>query len=581
MQIHSNTFEKLIKNLRNTRPGVTVLNCAILAEFASQHLVKALRGAAKEHSIELVCLECDYDSIETTVLDQSSPLYSKVFDFIIIFQSPFKLYRHFSSSNSQQIFAAEKLGFIENTISLLQERTKSKIILSNYAEFDDRVFGNYANKTPHSFIYQIRKLNFELMNLSISKRNLFILDVQSLFILKGRANSFDPKLFIHADLVYNLDFLGLMAEQTLQIIAAMQGSFKKCIILDLDNTLWGGTIGDDGIEKIEIGDLGVGKAFGNFQVWLRNLKNRGIILAVSSKNTEAIAKEVFATHPAMILRLEDIAVFSANWETKVDNILFIQSILKIGFDSIVFLDDSPFERSMVKESIPGITVPDLPEDPAEYLEYLQSLNLFETASLSEEDTLRTTKYQEEASRSVLQKKFTSEGEFLKSLEMWADIKPVDTFTLARLEQLTQRSNQFNLRTRRYTAEDISVITNDPAKYTLTVSLKDRFGDYGLISSVILERKSENELFIDTWIMSCRVLKRTVENMLLNEVVDLAKKYGYTTLRGEYIPTAKNGLVKDFYKELGFHALDKNEWVMNLDQYQEKPTFINKTKKYAT
>jgi FkbH-like protein len=262
----------------------------------------------------------------------------------------------------------------------------------------------------------------------------------------------------------------------------------------------------------------------------------------------------------------------------VDNIHFIQSILNIGFDSIVFLDDNPFERAIVKKHIPDITVPDLPEDPAEYLPYLQSLNLFETASVSKEDSSRTLQYQEEANRKTLQKQFTTEAEFLESLEMVATIKPVDNFTRPRVAQLAQRSNQFNLRTKRYTEGDIANIMTDPNKFTLTVSLYDSFGDYGLISAVILEKKSFHSLFIDTWIMSCRVLKRGVENMLLEEIVALARESGFSEVEGEYIPTAKNGLVKEHYKNLGFlFDPESNTWKLKVSEFKSNKVFIKKTK----
>jgi FkbH-like protein len=393
--------------------------------------------------------------------------------------------------------------------------------------------------------------------------------------------AFDSKLYIHADIIFSLDFLALLAHNTAQVIGAIQGNFKKCVILDLDNTLWGGVIGDDGIENIQVGDLGLGKAFTALQSWLLSLKNRGIILAVSSKNTESIAKEVFEKHPNMTLRLEDFSVFAANWETKVDNIMFIQSVLNIGFDSMVFLDDNPFERGIVKQNIPGITVPDLPEDPAGYVPYLQSLNLFETASFSEEDTKRTKQYQEEAGRMVLQKTFANEDEFLSSLNMVAIIEPVNNFTRPRVAQLTQRSNQFNLRTVRYTDEDLKRMMMDPSYLSFTVSLSDTYGDYGLISAVFLEIKSEEALFIDTWIMSCRVLKRGVECLLLNEIVSHAANAGFHFIDAEYIPTPKNGLVKDHYTTLGFKSPGKgNHYRLPVKSYKTKNTFIQKATKYA-
>jgi FkbH-like protein len=571
------SFNSLLKILKRNTDGYSHLTIAVMAEFASQHFVKALRGALILRRFSASIWEAEYNSVDSTVLSQDSELYEQHFDYIIILPSSHKLNKEFSHDPKKAGFADRKINHLNSLVSLLTERTKSKVIYCNYHELNDGIFGNFANKTDHSFLYQVRKLNYELMKLAIAHPNLYIADVADLIVQRGSRETFDPKLYVHADIVYSLDFLALLAQTTSQIISAIQGSFKKCVIVDLDNTLWGGVIGDDGLENIEIGDLGLGKAFTGLQTWLLDLKNRGIILAVCSKNTEGVAREVFEKHPGMTLKLSDISVFAVNWETKVDNILFIQSVLNIGFDSMVFLDDNPFERGIVKSNIPEITVPDLPSDPAEYLPYLQSLNLFETASFSEEDTKRTKQYQEEAGRIEFQKSFKNEDEFLRSLNMEAIISPVDNFTRPRVAQLMQRSNQFNLRTIRYTDEDIRKLMNDPFFLTLTISLSDVYGDYGLISAVILEKKSKDHLFIDSWIMSCRVLKRGVESFLLNEIVLLAEEQGFKYIEGEYIPTPKNGLVKDHYTRLGFESLhDKGLYMLPVKTYKSKITFIQKT-----
>ncbi|HWJ93042.1 MAG TPA: HAD-IIIC family phosphatase [Flavisolibacter sp.] len=571
------SFNQLIKAGKQGDAARPKVRIAILAEFASQHLVKALKAAGAMNNLEFDIWEADYDAIDAAVLNESSALYEQPYDYIVLYCSVLKLYKQFSHS-PREGFGTQKLDYINNLVSTLQSRTKSRIIVSNYPLYDDAVFGNYANKTSHSFLYQLRTLNVGLMDLAAATKNVFIVDAEVLAGWKGRKETLDPKLYIHADIIYTLDFLGLLAQGTASIIATAQGSFKKCVILDLDNTTWGGIIGDDGIENIQIGDLGLGKAFTMLQLWVKNLKDRGIIVAVSSKNTEEIAKEVFLSHPQMVLRMDDIAVFAVNWETKVDNIRFIQSVLNIGFDSMVFLDDNPFERAIVRENIEGITVPELPEDPAEYLSYLQSLNLFETTSFTEEDAQRTKQYQEEAGRTMLQKSFTSEAEFLDSLSMVADVKEVDRFSLPRVAQLTQRSNQFNLRTVRYTEEDVKKLMADPDKFVITVSLKDKFGDYGLISCVFLE-KQKDELFINNWIMSCRVLKRGVENLVLNEVMAVAKEKGLKMVVGEYLPTAKNALVKDHYKNLGFEE-KAGKWFIDPASYQSKHTNIKKRNSYA-
>jgi len=342
------------------------------------------------------------------------------------------------------------------------------------------------------------------------------------------------------------------------------------------DTIWGGVIGDDGLENIQIGQLGIGKAFTEFQYWVKKLQQRGIIVAVCSKNTESIAKEPFEKHPNMVLRLSDIAVFMANWDNKADNIRKIQQILNIGFDSMVFLDDNPFERNMVRENISQICVPELPEDPALYLDYLYGLNLFETVSFTDEDVKRTEQYQKEAGRVVFQESFTNEDDFLKSLNMISDTKPFDSFSIPRIAQLSQRSNQFNLRTIRYAEEDIKCIAESDNYLTLSFSLEDKFGDNGLICAIILEKHADKTLFIDTWIMSCRVLKRGIEAYTLNSIIRLAKANGFTKITGEYIPTSKNEMVRDHYKDLGFENTSiENFWQLNVSEYEIKNNFITK------
>ncbi len=567
-------FSQLKKNLKKDFSSFPVLKVALLADSASQFFNQSLRGYGYTQGINLEIWEADYDQIYQTIIDEHSFLYSQSPDFIIIYQSSQKLISDFYKKklSEKQSFAKTHKQFIEQLTNLINSRLNANIIFINYPEINDSVFGNYTNKTTASFLYQLRLMNLNLMELAINVKNVNICDLSTIQNFIGRSTLSSDKMYITADSVLSLDALPVIAKNINDIIQAYQGKFKKCLILDLDNTLWGGIIGDDGVEGIQIGDLGIGKAFSKFQQWIKQLKERGIILAVCSKNTEHIAKEPFEKHPDMELRLEDIAVFVANWNNKADNIRHIQSILNIGFDSMVFLDDNPFERGIVKKEIPEITVPDLPEDPAEYLSFLYQQNLFETTSFTEEDTKRNDQYREEAERAVLLQTFTNEADYLQSLEMKAEIQPVNKFSLPRAAQLTQRSNQFNLRTIRYTEEQMNAIITDPNKFTLSVSLKDKFGEYGLISLIILHKTSKDQLFIDTWIMSCRVLKRNVEEFVLNKMVNLAAINGCQSLRGEYLPTQKNGLVKDHYKNLGFTNID-GYWQLPVNEYKIKHTHI--------
>lgn len=557
------------------------LKIALVGDTATQLLVTALRGIGVERCYNIDLFEAEYNQVERQFMDPTSELYEFDADFIVVFQSTHKLEEHHSAllQEQQSRLAVERLQFVTSICSNPVLDGK-KIIYFNYPEIEDTVFGSYANKVESSFTYQVRKLNYELMRLSEQFPNLFICDIAGLQNKFGRDFMFAANVYTSTEMVLSIDALPYVASRVMDIVCAIKGQFKKCLILDLDNTVWGGVVGDDGLEGIQLGHgLGIGKAFTEFQMWVKKLKQRGIIICVASKNNEETAKEPFEKHPDMVLKLDDIAVFQANWETKVDNIRTIQQILNIGFDSMVFLDDNPFERNMVRENIPGITVPELPEDPAEYLEYLYSLNLFETASYSNLDKDRTKQYQVEAQRVSLSKSFTNEADFLKSLNMVSTVSGFTKFNTPRVAQLSQRSNQFNLRTIRYTDADIEALANDPDVIDLSFTLEDKFGDNGLIAVVIMKPLDKDTLFVDTWFMSCRVLKRGMENFTLNTMVEVAKAKGYRKIIGEYLPTLKNKMVELHYPNLGFDKVDGTEtarYELNLDLYQNRECYI-KTK----
>lgn len=570
------TFQELKRNLKKDTSSFPPLKIALLGDTATQFLAAAIKGLGYEKGYNIELFEAEFNQIEQQVLDATSELYQFGADYTVIFHSTHKLLeKHSLSSTEEQTELAEKrLNFIQTICDSLPGR----IIYYNYPEIEDTVFGSYANKVTGSFTYQLRKLNFELMNLACHNPNLFICDIAGLQNKFGRDTMFDCSVYVNTEIILSIDILPYVASRTMDIICSAAGKINKCLILDLDNTTWGGVVGDDGWENIQIGHgLGIGKAFTEFQQWVKKLKNRGIIIAICSKNNEDKAKEPFLKNPEMVLKLEDIAVFIANWENKADNIRMIQSILNIGFDSMVFLDDNPFERNMVREHLPGITVPELPEDPGEYLEYLYSLNLFETVSYSNADADRTKQYQVEAKRATLQKKFTNETDFLKSLDMISEVKGFDKFNIPRIAQLSQRSNQFNLRTIRYTEAEVESLGKDKRYANFTFTLSDKFGDNGLICVVILEKQNQDTLFIDTWFMSCRVLKRGMENFTLNTLVNYAKENGFRHIIGEYIPTIKNGMVADHYFKLGFSPIENKEkhlFTLDIAPYTEKECYIH-------
>ena len=569
-------FKDLKRNLTKDFSVLPVRRLALLGDSATQFLAKAIRGHGYEEKINFEIFEADYDQLDRQILDPGSELYHLNPEFILLYLSSEKLWKRFAhlDPKAKPLFADQILSDLKNWWQNIASNSNAKIIQLNLVELNDGVFGNFANRAPSSFLFQLRKLNCGLMALAQEHKQVFIADIAALASHVGYANAHDPRLYVMSKVAFALEFLPPVAKAVTDIIKAASGTFKKCLILDLDNTVWGGVIGDDGMEGIQVGELGMGHAFDALQEWARELKQRGIILAVCSKNEEETAKKPFRDHPEMTLGLEDIAVFVANWNNKADNIKSIQATLNIGFDSMVFVDDNPFERNLVREHLPAVTVPELPEDPAMYVSFLRSLNLFETASYSEEDLERTKQYQQEIARTDLQKSFTNIDEYLKSLEMVSVVEAFDDFNMPRIAQLTQRSNQFNLRTVRYTEADIEQISRSAKFFTLSFNLEDKFGDHGLIGLVILEKLDDRTAFIETWIMSCRVLKRGVEEFIVNQMAHLARTNGFSRLLGEFIPSTKNNMVKDLYAQMGFSS-NSGKWELNVADCNELKTFILK------
>lgn len=548
---------------------------AVLGNCATQFFSVAIEGYAKLSGLNLKVYDTDYNQIEAQLLDPQSEVYSFCPDEILIFLSTDKIYEEFLDMPMEKRadFADIMIQKLTYYWSLIGKHSKARIIQPNFTEIDDKALGQYSCKVNLSFIYQIRKLNFLLQEAMEQHKEVYPVDLLAIQIMQGQKHFYDPAIYYNTKMTISLDVLPYVAKAVTDVLLAMNGKIKKCIVLDLDNTLWGGVIGDDGLGGIEIGELGSGHAFADFQRWLKQLKECGIILAVCSKNNEDTAKEPFEKHEEMILRLSDISVFVANWNDKASNIRLIQETLNIGMDSMVFVDDNPFERNLVKELIPEIEVPDLPEDPALYLSYLQECNYFDTVSFTGVNSDRTKQYQAEYERKQLQMSYASIDEYLQSLEMVGEVKPFEPVRYARIAQLTQRSNQFNLRTIRYTEDEIEKIATDDHYLTLYYTLKDKFGDHGLVSVVILEKKSDTEVFVDTWLMSCRVLKRGMEEFIVNGMIRAAKEQGFTIVSAEYIPTAKNAMVKDIYKTMGFTEYEEHQYRIDVDSYEEKKNYI--------
>lgn len=568
------SFRELQKACRMQAEGPET-RVAVLGNCATQFFAQAVEGCGKLNGLNLSVYDADYNQMDAQLIDPSSETYAFRPDVILLWMCSEKLYEEFLDMPF-----GERAGFAEavtRRIGTCWERIAAhcgaKIIQMNFPEIDDKAAGQLSGKIEVSFIFQIRKLNALLQEAAARNDRVFPADLAAIQNRMGRKAFFDTRMYYHAKMPLSMAALPAAAKAVTDILCSLQGKIRKCVILDLDNTLWGGVIGDDGMGGIEIGELGRGPVFSNLQRWLKQLKDFGIILAVCSKNEEAIAKEPFEQHPEMVLRMSDISVFVANWNDKASNIRLIRETLNIGMDSLVFLDDNPFERNLIREKLPEVTVPELPEDPAEWLDFLQEENLFDTVSFTGEHSDRTKLYQAEFERKQLEQTFESLDDYLESLAMTGHGAPFTPERYPRIAQLTQRSNQFNLRTVRYTESDIRRIAEDSRYRTLYFTLRDRFGDHGLVSVVILEERPGGTLFLDTWLMSCRVLKRGMEEFVVNRMVREAAEHGYARIEAEYIPTPKNGMVKNLCEQTGFTRTGENTFALDVGAFIPLKTMI--------
>ena len=374
-----------------------------------------------------------------------------------------------------------------------------------------------------------------------------------------------------------------LAQSVAALIKSIFGRSRKCLILDLDNTLWSGVVGDDGVQNLILGrDHPVGASFSDFQQYVKDLRNRGIILAVCSKNELENAKEGFS-HPESILKLEDFSAFKANWNPKPENIREIAAELNIGLDSIVFVDDNPAERALVAGQLPEVATPDLGSDVARFAEILESEHYFEVHRVVGDDLNRSAYYRSNAQRNAYQAGFSDYGEFLASLEMTAEIASFTPVYFERITQLINKTNQFNLTTRRYTSAEVETIARESGFVTLYGRLSDKFGDNGLVSALI-GHAINGTLEIDLWLMSCRVLNREMELAMFDALVEQCQVRGIRKIIGVYMPSKKNKLVADHYRNLGFNASGESyeglqRWCFDVPQGpMQKARYIRRTPK---
>lgn len=537
---------------------LTPFRLGIVGNATFDHVVPILIATALRHGIALECIKAEFGQSIQEALDPDSVINRAGLDAVLIALDyrglPIKTDLRAGDRTSGSIGARD---FVRSLRAGFRNHGGAPSIVQTVPPPPETVFGHLDRRADETLQSALCEFNVAL-RADLTQSEDVLLDVAALAETVGLANWHAPTQWNVAKFSFDAVYLPLYADHVCRIVAAMRGKSRKCLVLDLDNTLWGGVIGDDGVGGIVLGQGDpTGEAHLDVQRTALTLRERGIVLAVSSKNEDAVARSVFQQHPEMLIREEHIAVFQANWNDKASNLSAIAAELALGIDSLVFLDDNPVERDLVRELLPDVAVPELPEDPALYARTLAAAGYFESVAFSAEDRRRAEFYQGNARRVALERQVGDVDAFLAGLHMEIEFRPFDPTGRSRIAQLINKSNQFNLTTRRYTEAEIASLETDREAFTLQVRLVDSFGDNGMICVVICRAFGDDAWEIDTWLMSCRVLGRRVEQMVLRELLQHARGRGIRRLLGRYAPTPKNGMVKDHFAKLGFSHVEEN------------------------
>jgi FkbH-like protein len=554
---------KIISQARSENKSLeplTPFRLAILGNSTLDFIVPALIASAARRGIALEVIQPYYDQLAQEALTPDSKVNSSKPDGVLFALDYRALPLKSSLGNAESSAGTVQgvLAYLQTLRDGIKSNSSAVCIFQTFAPPVESLFGNLDRAISGTLRSLIDAVNRELSELTLSSGDV-LFDVDGLAETVGVANWHNVQQWNMGKFPFSDEYIPLYADHVARLVAAIRGKSGKVLVLDLDNTVWGGVVGDDGLEGIMIaqGDP-TGEAHLAVQRMALDLRNRGILLAVSSKNTDEIARAPFEKHPEMLLKLDHIAVFQANWNDKATNLQAIAQELNVGLDSLVFLDDNPAERGLVRQLLPQVAVPELPEDPTYFARTLAAGGYFEAVAFAGEDLKRAAYYQDNAKRANLQKQVGGVDAYLASLDMTITFQPFDATGRTRIVQLINKSNQYNLTTRRYTDPEIAEAENDPEVFTLQVRLADILGDNGMISVVICRPAAFGIWDIDTWLMSCRVLGRKVEHMVLGEMLRHARVAGIHTITGSYRPTDRNKLVIDHYARLGFTKLVEDE-----------------------
>jgi FkbH-like protein len=565
--------------------GFSSIRLAILGASTIDHLAPAIRVAGLRRRLLIDVYNGAYGQYRQDILGPSSALRQFAPQAILFSLSGREVIAGVPlTATPEEVDAiiAKFFGELRSLWQRAREIHSATIIQQTFLDLTDPLFGSYDRLVPGAPTRVVARLNDRLCDAAGQDR-VSLLDITRVSERDGIDAWFDAGRWLQGKLEIAPQAAPLYGDLVARILAAQRGLSKKCLVLDLDNTLWGGMIGDDGLGGIVIGEgSAVGEAHLALQRYAKQLQERGIILAVCSKNDAKTAEAAFSEHPEMLLRRSDIAAFLANWDDKAQNLKVIASQLNIGFDSLVLVDDNPVERARIRQSLPAVAVPEMPDDPAHYVRCLSDAGYFEAVAFTSEDLLRAELYAANAERDALLESTQSMDDFLRGLEMSVIYGPFTAIDHARIVQLFNKTNQFNTTTRRYTSEEVSHLAGLPKVLTLQFRLLDRIGDNGLVSAMILRPIADeaNVLEIDNWVMSCRVFGRQLEFEAMNIAVDSARKIGIKGFIADYIATPKNNVISALYPSLGFTAVNDTKvtngaerWFLNLADYATHPSYI--------
>jgi FkbH-like protein len=558
------------------------IRIAILSSFTINGLEEALRVKCAESNITCVTYSCGYGQYNQDILNPASQLFefSPDITFMIVdtrtvlsslFYTPYSV-----SATDRRTYIDKRVADFISLVKSYTNRTDSKLIITNFCVPTYSPYGICEMKTEYGLKEMVQDLNARLSEAFRSDPSIFLFDFDSFVSRYGEINVLDYRQFLVGDIKVSLSYIPYLAEELMGYIKAKLGVNRKCIVLDLDNTLWGGILGEDGFDRIDLSLKPPGMAFVEFQRLLLALYQRGIILAINSRNNEDETLRTIREHPYMVLREDNFATMKINWNDKISNMKEIADELNIGLDSIVYFDDDPINRELMSKALPQVMTVSLPEDPSLYASTLMNMNDFNTLTMTDEDRKRGEMYKQEQKRIELKKSASNLEEFLMQLGIKVIIKRANDFTIPRIAQLILKTNQFNLTTYRYQEEDVRSFAQNQDILIGCIQTKDKFGDNGITGVYIVKKNTaDKEWTIDTFLLSCRVLGRGIEDAMMGYILNQAREEGVANVRAQYIPTKKNKPCEQLLPNFGFKK-EGEYWVYSYHDPIKKTNHIELT-----